>query len=55
MSEEERRLYKNETGESPVCNDQLTNNFKKWLERRDMQKAIQKVIEEEKRLKNEQN
>lgn len=47
MSQEERRQYKKETGKFPLYADLPTEDYKKWLEMKDMQDAIKKVIEEE--------
>lgn len=47
--QEVRKKYKKETGKFPFYADLPTEDYKKWLEMKDMQKAIEKVIEEEKK------
>ena len=55
MNKKEKEEYKKETGKSPFYDNLLTDDYKKWLNQKDMQKAIQRVIAEEEKEKGDMN
>lgn len=47
INQEKRRQYLKETGKLPLYADFPTKDYKKWLEKKEMEEAIQEVIDEE--------
>ncbi|KKL85342.1 hypothetical protein LCGC14_1955700 [marine sediment metagenome] len=49
INQEKRREYWDETGKNPLYADLPTEDYKKWLERKEMEEGIQDVINAEKK------
>lgn len=52
MNRELRNQYRRETNKFPLYADLPTDDYKRWLEKKDLEKGIKMVIDEEERLKN---